>query len=203
MNFYKHKNIAEYILKFIGIFCLCYYGALAIAGLSVPGKYYSSTVDHYFDFVSLLRGSLLYGAKLFVSLFGFKTYFANEFILRIVDGSGIIMVYSCLGLGVMSFWIAFVFANNQTWRKKLKWIITGLSSLWLINVIRISLLLMSENSNWKIPWFDHHTWFNIAAYLMIGILIYFYDRSSKINSANNTVVSNALNDLKKFNRQIL
>ena len=186
MNFYKNKNILLYTIKFIGVFCLCYYGALAVAGLSAPGKYYSPIVDHYFDLVSLLRSSLLYGAKWLVSLFGYETYFANEYILRIVNGSGIKMVYSCLGLGVMSFWVAFVFANNQTWIKKLQWIVGGLFLLWLINVIRISLLLISENGHWKIPWFDHHTWFNIVAYFMIGILIYFYDRSVKIKPYHNT-----------------
>ncbi len=186
MNFHRNKNIVKYLLKFIGVYCSCYYGALTIAGLSVPGKYYNSIVDRYFDFVSLLRSSLLYGAKLFVSIFGYKTYFANEYILRIVNGSGIKMVYSCLGLGVMSFWVAFAFANNQTRGKKLQWMLGGLFVIWSINVIRISLLLISGNSNWTIPWFDHHTWFSIVAYLMIGILIYFYDRSSKIIPSNNT-----------------
>ncbi len=179
------KTAIIYVLKFAGVFCLCYYGALAIAGLSAPGKYYSSIVDRYFDFVSILRKSLLYGTKWLVSLFGYNTYFANEYILRIVNGSGIKMVYSCLGLGVMSFWVAFVAANKQTSLKKWQWMLGGLLSLWLINVIRISLLLISENGNWKIPWFDHHTWFNIFAYFMIAILIYCYDKSVKTSPSNN------------------
>ena len=87
----------------------------------------------------------------------------------------------CLGYGVMSFWIAFVVANKGTSIKKLKWLLGGLFLICLINVIRISLLLLAINFHWLTPYFNHHTWFNIIAYLIIFILIYFYDKSFKLD----------------------
>jgi exosortase/archaeosortase family protein len=90
------------------------------------------------------------------------------------------MVYSCIGYGVMSFWVAFIFANKGTFKKKFLWISGGILVLWIINVLRVSLLLLAINKNWKIPlgW-DHHTWFNIVAYSLIFLMILLYDRSFK------------------------
>jgi exosortase/archaeosortase family protein len=97
-------------------------------------------------------------------------------------GGGVSVVYSCLGFGVMSFWVAFVVANNGSALKKIIWVTAGLFSLWCINVIRISMVLLAANKHWKFPLgLDHHTWFNIVAYLFIFIMMYFYDRSFKEN----------------------
>jgi exosortase/archaeosortase family protein len=104
----------------------------------------------------------------------------NAFTLLLVGGTGIHLVYSCIGYGVMSFWAAFIFANKGTWIKKLKWIIGGCLVIWCINVVRISLLLLAINKNWPMPFhLDHHTLFTVAAYIAIFILIYFFDRSDK------------------------
>ncbi len=175
----KDRVIWIYLLKFIGVFCLCYFGTLAVIGLSTPGKLYSPFVYHYLDYVSLLRNSLLYGIKWMAALFNFKTFFPGRYIIRVVDGSGITLVYSCLGYGVMSFWIAFIVANTGSFRKKVTWVMGGWILIWIINTIRLSMVLISNNQHWKIPLFDHHTWFNLIAYLGLFLLIWLYDRSSK------------------------
>ena len=85
----------------------------------------------------------------------------------------------CVGYGVYSFWIAFVAANTGTLLKKAVWIISGVLILWMINVIRITLFLVAINRGWPMPLgIDHHTWFTIAAYGMIFILIWLYDKTS-------------------------
>lgn len=149
---------------------------MAMIGLCAPGKYYSPFADNYLNYISLLRASLLNAAKIITGLFGFATYFVNEYTLRVVNGSGIKMIYSCLGFGVMSFWTAFVLAGNQELSSKVKWLIMGLAILWAINVLRISLLLIANNKHWPIPLFDHHTWFNLLAYGLIFLLMWLYDK---------------------------
>ncbi len=101
--------------------------------------------------------------------------------IRIVDGiGGVNVVYSCLGYGVTSFWIAFVFANRGSWKRKLAWMIGGTLALWFINVLRLSLVMLANNNNWAIPFgWDHHTWFNIFAYVLIFLMIYVYDKNLK------------------------
>lgn len=166
-----------YILKFAVAFCILYFGTLAVIGLSTPESYYSPFVAGYLDYVSLLRSSLLYASKGLLSVFNFNTVFRDKYTLM-SGNSGIRMVYTCIGYGVMSFWAAFIIANKGTWKRKTIWIIGGLFALWCINVLRISLLIVALNKNWAMPLgLDHHTWFNIVAYALIFLMIYLYDRS--------------------------
>ncbi len=180
-----NKRILIYFLKFIGAFCFFYFGTLAIIGLSSKEGYYIGFVDRYLNFIPAFRDSLLQASKYFLSIFGYECYQSSPTQLRMVDGGGVNLVYSCLGYGVTSFWIAFVFANSGTWKKKLTWMLGGVVSLYIINVVRISLVLLFNSKHWHWPFgWDNHTWFNIAAYLTIFGMIYLFDKSQKLNSVN-------------------
>lgn len=183
---HKDKKIWLYLLKFIGVFCLCYFGTLIIIGLAAPGNYYSPFIDKYVDYVSWIKISLMKGTEFILSLFSIQSHSEPGFLQRISNGRGVIIAMDCVGYGVYSFWIAFIVANKGPLLKKTLWIIAGLLGLWLINVIRISLFLVAINRNWAMPFgIDHHTWFNIFAYMLIFTMIWLYDRSSKENKKNN------------------
>jgi exosortase/archaeosortase family protein len=183
MNFISdivNRNFLLYIVKFAIFFCILYFGTIAVIGLSVPAGYYSPFIAKHLNYIDWLRTSLLFTSKEFLLLLGYQTYLPDKYDLFMKNGTGIHMVYSCIGYGIMSFWAAFVLANKGSWIKKLKWLIAGWLAIWVINVLRISILVIAVNKNWQMPLgLDHHTWFNIAAYILIFILIYFYDRSSK------------------------
>ena len=171
----KNKIIIR-VLKFLIVFCFFYFGTLAIIGLSAPVGYYSPYVAQHLNFISWLRGSLLGTAKLALSLFNYRVYFEDDYVIRIQNGWAIRMVYSCVGYGIMSFWAAFILTNTAPGKRKFIWLIGGLLMIWCINVIRVCLVLVSYNNNWAMPFgIDHHTWFNIIAYLFVFLLIYFYD----------------------------
>lgn len=170
-----------YILKFIGAFSILYFGTKAVIGLTVPGGYYSPFVASYLDYPSLLRHSLLNGTRLMVSIGGFKTYFPDAYHINIQNGYGVRLVYACLGYGLLSFWLAFIFANRGNFLKKLKWMIAGGFLIWLINVSRISLVLIASNQNWALPIsLEHHTLFNIIVYAFIFLMIWLFQRSEKM-----------------------
>ena len=155
-----------------------YFGTLAIIGLASPGNYHSPFIEKYFDYVSWIKISLINATAFFLSLFHISTQTEPGFMIRITGGRAVIIAMSCVGYGVYSFWIAFVGANKGRFLKKLLWIILGVFLLWLINAIRITLFLTAINKGWPMPLgIDHHTWFNIFAYLLIFILIWLYDRS--------------------------
>ena len=185
LNFLTDKIFIRFVIKFLLVFAVCYYGTLAIIGLSVPGGHYSSFVEHYLNYVNWLRSSLLNGSKLLLSFFGIKTYLANNYNLRVVNGRGIRLVYECVGYGVMSFWIAFVTASMAKPKKKILWLIFGLLFIWLLNIVRLSLLLVATDRGWPIPlgW-DHHTWFNIFAYLFIFIGMFLFNQQSEKHLAD-------------------
>lgn len=172
----------KYILKFLGIFCLLYFGTLAVIGMAAPGgRYYIPFIAHHLDYVSWLKISLIKGAGFLLGIFGIATQPEPGFILRVPEGRGVIIAMSCVGYGVYSFWIAFVVANKGKFLKKTLWVLGGLLGLWLINTIRIALFLLAINKGWPMPLgIDHHTWFTIFAYLLIFILIFFYDRSLRL-----------------------
>ena len=181
VKIFFNKNLISYLLKFIICFCILYYGSLAVIGLSSPGGYYSSFVHDYLNYIATLRFILLYSSKLLLAIFGYTTFMDGMYTVRMQGGYGVHLVYSCLGIGVMSFWTAFIFANKVRWQKKIKWTVVGLVAIFFINVMRVSLLLVAVNSKWSNPLnLDNHFLFNIAAYILIFIMIYLFDRSEKI-----------------------
>ncbi|MEO9004879.1 MAG: exosortase/archaeosortase family protein [Ginsengibacter sp.] len=172
------NKVLIYLLKFAVIFCLCYYGTIAIIGLAAPGGYYIPFIEKYLDYVSWIKISLMKATGIILSLFHISTDTEPGFLIRFREGRGVIIAMDCVGYGVYSFWIAFVAANKGAFWKKIKWIIAGVASLWFINVLRITLFLTSINQGWPMPFgIDHHTWFNICAYLLIFTMIWFYDKS--------------------------
>ncbi|MBX2939204.1 MAG: exosortase/archaeosortase family protein [Ferruginibacter sp.] len=167
------------------MFSIFYFGSLIIIGLSAKDGYYSPFISKYFDVISWVSHSLIWGTKGFVYLMGFETYTLPNFIIRIVGGSGVRIAYDCVGYGVMSFWAAFILATAASALSKFKWLIGGLILLWSINVIRIGLLLIAYNKKWSMPFgIDHHTWFNIVAYAAIFLMMYFFDRKYQILQLN-------------------
>lgn len=178
--FLRDKNLWIYFLKFAGVFCILYFGTLAVIGISAPGGIYSPFVARYFDYVSWIKISLIRATGFILSLFGIHTHTEPGFLIRINDGRGVIIAMDCVGYGVYSFWSAFVAANKGKILKKILWIVFGVLALWLINVIRITLFLVAINKGWPMPLgIGHHTWFSIVAYLMIFILIWLFDKSSR------------------------
>jgi exosortase/archaeosortase family protein len=70
-------------------------------------------------------------------------------------------------------------------KKKLAWMLGGTVALYIINVVRISLTLLSNSRKWHFPFgWDNHTWFNIAAYGAIFLMIWFYDKSGRKRKVN-------------------
>lgn len=179
-NIFAEKKFIRFVATFIAVFLICYYGTLFLTGLAVHGGSYSPFVEKYFNIASWLRSSLILSSKQFLFLLGTETVRSDEYVLRAVGGRGVRIVYACLGFGVMSFWVAYIVANFASLPKKIYWIFGGLFFLWIINVVRISLVLLAGNKGWLFPFgWDHHTWFNIVAYGAIFAMIYFFEKSLK------------------------
>jgi len=184
--FSRYTSLIIYLLKFLICFCVLYFGTIALIGLTSPEGYYSPFLHNHLNYIAWLRFALLQTSKILLSFFGYNTFIDNIYTLRMQGGRGVHLVYTCIGYGIMSFWVAFIFANKVRWQKKTKWIIAGLLLIFFINVIRISLLLVVINNRWSYGSnIDNHTLFNIAAYLLIFTMIYFFDRSERRTAINN------------------
>ena len=179
-----HSRFWQFALKFLAYYSIIYLGTLAIIGLSAKGGYYSQFIHDHLDYITWLRGSILKASDYICKIFGYDTYIENKYILKSSSGEGIRMVYSCIGYGIMSFWVAFILANKGSIKTKSIWIITGLGSIFLINVLRVSFLLISLITDHHLPFnLDHHTIFNLIAYFLIFTMVYYYDK--KVSLKNN------------------
>ncbi len=180
-----NKNFVKFAATFVIAFLLLYYALKFITGLAVQGGYYSPFVEKHLNIAAWVRTALIVSTKYFLLLLGVQTERVSEYVLRMVGGRGVRIVYGCLGFAVMCFWVAYIFAASTSLMKKLRWFFFGLSLLWIINVIRIGLVLIATNKGWHFPFgLDHHAWFNIIAYLIIFIMIYFFEKSIKLNIKN-------------------
>lgn len=178
MSILKDKKFIQFLLKFLLLFALFYFGTLAVIGLAAPGGKHSPFVQNYLDYVSWIKQSILWGVGKIVSWNGYETYVLPDFVIRIKNGAAVKVAMSCVGYGVYSFWAAYVIANDGGWIKKLAWVCGGLLLLWVINITRISLFLLAIQQGKQMPFgIDHHTWFNIVAYLAIfGMIVLFEKR---------------------------
>ena len=181
---YFPKSFYKFCLIFLSVFGCCYFGFKLIYGVAVPGGIYSPIVEKYFNIASWIRQGLMLCTQYLVSIFNVKSYRESEYILRAEGGSGIKLIYGCLGIGVYCFWIAYILASVTKLSNKIQWLFFGLLLLWTINVIRISLVLLATKNKWNFPFgFDHHTWFNFTSYLFIFSMILLFEKSIKLNSA--------------------
>lgn len=178
------KEAILFAIKFLLLFFLFYYGTKLIIGLSYEEGIYYSFVHDYLDYISVIKRTLMFGAKVIAGLFGYTTNYEPNFLIRVINKRGVIISQGCVGYGVMSFWLAYVLSNQAKTIKKMVWALFGLLIIWLINSIRIGLFLVAINKGWEMPLgIDHHTWFNIFAYIGIFILIYFFEKSIQKNES--------------------
>lgn len=171
MRFYQLSKPLLIILSFILAYCF-HYAAIAI--FAKGGIYWEFGAEH-FNYIKWFRNFQLHTADTILKFLGFETYFRNETTLAFKNGSGIVLVYGCLGIDVISLWCIYIyFSDEDSRKKKLFWAFGGTAFIVLLNVIRIVLLLIAFNKKWFSPNFDHHSFYNILLYIFIILLILFH-----------------------------
>ena len=173
---YQNPSV-KFVVQFLFFFAALYGVTLAIIGLSTPGGLYSGFVANYLDYVSALKGLLQRSSSFILALVDIKVINASNYRMLLPNGVSLIISMSCVGYGVYSIWLAYVLASDSSGKVKLFAGIIGLLILFLINVSRISLFAYSLQKEKEMPFgLDHHTYFNILAYIAIGILIVIYNK---------------------------
>jgi len=168
-----HKDSPlRFLLLFLVLFLFFYYLNIFFFSITSHGNHYNAFLDEHFNYIRLLRHLLLTATQHIVNWLGYASL-TNDYQLLVAGHGTIDVVYSCLGLGVMSFFIAFVIAYPKKLKAKLIFLIAGLLCIQALNVIRFVLLaiLWDKKSGMIL---DHHTIFNITIYLIIAISIYFW-----------------------------
>ena len=170
-----------FFAKLIVLFLAFYYFNILFLGITTAeGRFYSPFLEHNLNYVSWLTSSILYVANAIDHFLGINSYVQNAYNIKTYSGASVTVWLPCLGLGVMSFWVAFIIADVNSWKKKLYWVLAGIAAIWFINCLRIALLVLALEKNWyQNTYIDHHTIFNIAAYIIILFMIWLYYKKNK------------------------
>ncbi len=172
----KHRNNEplKFVFTFIALFALFYYFNIGFFNITTPTShhYYSPFLANNLNYIAGLRHLLLFCSAQVLHFLGYAAIF-NNFELLVAGRGKIELVYLCLGLGVMSFFSAFVIAYPKKTSQKIVFFICGNLVIQLLNILRFLLLSLFWNQqNTRIV--DHHTLFNITIYILIAIALYFW-----------------------------
>lgn len=168
----KPNSPLRFSVVFIVLFLVFYFFNIGFFGLTNPGKHYNLFLAEKLNYIRGLRHLLLWSAASISKMLGFEALF-NEYDLLVAGRGMIRLVYSCLGLGVMSFFGAFVLAYPKPLKARLIFLLIGLIAIQFLNVLRFVLLVLFWNKQ-KQQIVDHHTIFNALIYILIAVSLYFW-----------------------------
>jgi exosortase/archaeosortase family protein len=162
----------RFVIVFVVLFALFYYFNIFFFGITSPGNHYSAFLADHLNYIKGLRFLLLQSSAWILNMIGFAAI-TSEYDLLVAGHGMLQVVYSCLGLGVISFFAAFVLAYPKKWRSRLIFLACGIVGIELLNVLRFVLLAIFWNKRGQ-HIIDHHTIFNILLYLVIAFTLYFW-----------------------------
>jgi len=176
----------RFIAIFISLFLIFYYGNIAFFSFTSHGKNYNAFFDEHLNYIRLLRHSLLHISKTIINWFGYNAI-SNDYQLLVAGRGAIDVIYSCLGLGITSFFAAFVITYPKNLKPKLIFLFGGIICIQVLNVLRFVLLALFWDKKSTVI-LDHHTIFNIIIYVAIAISLYFWvkhDDKRSVSGAKN------------------
>lgn len=174
------NNVAVWFsIKFLLLFLLFYYFNIMFFGLTQPGGNYNAFLDYHLNYITWLRWGLLHISATVLKAFGF-TAIVNDTELLAAGHGKIRLIYTCLGLGIMSFFAAFVLTYPKKWKARLIFLVTGLLGIQVLNIIRLMLLALYWNRS-KARIIDHHVLFDVSIYIIISVVLYYWINNKATN----------------------
>lgn len=170
----------KFLLLFLSTYAVLYYGTYAFIGLSTEGGKYIHWL-RYVDYVSLYRRILLGSASQIIEWLGYYTQIRGKYLLYINGTVGIQLVYWCLGIGILSFWVSYIFAfTGDTLGFRLKWIIIGIVVITCLNIMRIALLLITYyHKGISTSGINHHDIYNYIVYGIVFLLLFLHRKKQQ------------------------
>lgn len=182
----------SFAVKFLVLFAVFYYANMVFVELITPGDSYNAYFAGHLNYIYWITGSIMHTANLITRAVGLDTQVVNTRYLVVPGGHSLFMNWQCVGLGIFSFWAAFILANSMSWKRKILWGASGFLAIWFLNCCRTALLMIALENNWK-EWkqgwmhgrtLDHHDLFNYGCYIiLLGMIFLFYRRFSAKQSA--------------------
>ena len=166
----------SFLIRFITIF-LFLYGLFGLfIGIAMPGGVIENQfLFEHFNFIQFYTDIIINSVAFILQQFDIQSHRNGLVNLRTSFG-GVNIIYGCLAIGVNIIWIAFVVATKRKLFTKIIWLIIGTCSLYVLNIIRICLILFALKNKHTLSFLgmDHHTLYDLGCYLILIILGWIY-----------------------------
>ncbi len=173
------------------LYFLLKYAFYFYVGVVTPGGKLSSLfLSRYANFPNWLTVAVAKPSVFLLQILGYKVHQTNAANVTINGSRGVTLAWGCLGIGAISLWIAFIAAHRQKMRYKIKWMIAGIVLIFIVNILRIDMIALSNYYNWKhAESFNAHTSFDILTYAVILVMMMVF--AFKYNKTKNFKTGNA------------
>ncbi|HTM98031.1 MAG TPA: archaeosortase/exosortase family protein [Pedobacter sp.] len=181
-----NKVAIRFVVLLVGLYLLFSQGNLFMNSVtSVGSRYYNPYITEHFNYIQWVKTALIVPSTWLIKLFGFYAIH-NEMDIMVVEGPYLRINYSCVGLGVMSFFTAFIIAFPGKLKSKLKLFVVGIVMIYVLNILRIAGLgiLLGYFKSQRDNFTYHHEIFNVIVYLCVFALLYFWiKKNTAINKS--------------------
>ena len=116
LNYYLDLR---FLIKFIALFLVLYYVNIFFVQLTLPGKWHNDFFVEHFNYIGWLTGSLTHTANLITHTLGLDTIVESNDTLALAQGPRVVVRWQCIGLGIISFWLAFILAQDMRLKRKI------------------------------------------------------------------------------------
>ncbi len=125
--------LAKFVLKALGFFLVWY--IIYDLWLLPAGQ-----LD---EFLSL---NIIGNSAGILNLFDYNIFLFNR-IIGIEGTAGIEVIDGCNGIAAIGLFIGFMVAYPGEWGKKLSYIVLGIATIYIVNILRILVLVITQESN--------------------------------------------------------
>ncbi len=160
----------RFAVRFLSCFLLLYGFHLAVIAAAAPTGWYVPWISDHFYYPSWWRHALLEGSAALVRTLGYLPETRADR-LWVRGHGGVIVGYSCLGMGVCSFLTAYILCRSGPWLPKIGLSVAACCLVQLLNMFRLAGLCLVWKTWGGKMWISHHAVFNTIVYLaVVGML---------------------------------
>jgi exosortase/archaeosortase family protein len=165
----SYKASLKFLLKTLLFYAALHSFFVVYTGVTIEGgKFYIPFLAEHVNLIGWFRTFLLWGGAQFTMLMGYSSFY-SEYHLVVENGTSIHLVHSCLGLDLISAYLALVLAWPAQIAYKVVSSLLGVILIIVLNIIRLGGLgiLFTRRSVGFFESVNHHDLFNIVVLLMV------------------------------------